>query len=136
MTDTVQINTLYDGPKRRVLQLINTSDGTGESAVIKSNISDDTANNNPHIGSPAKYSIQEVEWTVQGFASIAINFDATTDDEGLLLGVGSGYKDLRAVGGIMDPQSTGYTGDIVLTTNSATSGDTYDIIIHLRKYYD
>lgn len=127
MADAVQVNTLFDGSRRKIIQLINLSDGTGESAVVKADISADA-------NTPTKYSIQEVEFDVQGFTSVAINFDATTDDEGLLL-TGNGYKDFSGAGGLHDPQSTGYTGDIVLTTQGAAANASYDIILHLKKHY-
>lgn len=130
MADAVQINTLFNSPRRKIIQLINLSDGTGESAVVKADISADTG---PSGAAPSKYSIQEAEFDIQGFTSVAINFDATTDDEGLLL-TGNGYKDFTGFGGLHDPQSTGATGDIVLTTTGAASGASYDIILVLKKY--
>ena len=129
MTDTVNTNTLFAGTKRRVVQLQNISDGTGESAVVKVDVS---ALTGPDGTSPTQVAIDEVEWSIQGFTSVRLNFDATTDDEALVLGAGNGYKNLQGVGGIQDPQSTGATGDIMLTTAGAVSGATYDIVLSLR----
>lgn len=125
MVDTVQTNTIHDGSRRTVRQFLNSSDGTGESAVVKMDASADTAD---------KYSIQEVEYDIQGFTGVSIYFDATTDDEALYLPAGSGYKSFVASGGLHDPSSSGATGDIVFTTVDAASGATYDIILHLKKH--
>ena len=129
MADTVNTNVLVTGGKRRVVQLQNISDGTGESGVVKVDVSallksDGTA--------PTYVSIEEVEWSIQGFTSVRLHFDANTDDEGVLLAAGNGYKNFRAVGGVVDPKSTGTTGDIKLTTAGAVSGGTYDIVLSVR----
>ena len=127
MADTVTTNVIFSGTLRHVVQLLNESDGTGETNVTKVDISS-------LPGSPVKVSIQEVEWDVQKIDAIKIAFDATADDTALLLPTGTGYKDFRSVGGLVDPQSAGSTGDIKLTTIGATSGGTYDIILHMRLY--
>ena len=134
MVDTVQTNVLFDGTRRKIVQLLNLCDGTGESAVVKLDISADSGGPAYNGGVPTKYGIEEVEYDIQGFTYVRIDFDATTDDEALFLPPGSGYKDFRSVGAIVDPQTTGYTGDVVLTTAGNVAGDTYDIILHLRKY--
>ena len=80
-------------------------------------------------------SSQVVEWIdydVQGFTYVRLDWDATTDDEIAVLGQGQGSFDWTADGGLVDPASTGATGDIVLTTNGAASGATYTITIGLR----
>lgn len=131
MVDTVQTNVLNDGSRRKVVQLLNESDGTGESAVVKLDISGDTG---PDGSVPSKYSIQEVEYDIQGFTAVKLYFDATTDDEALYLPAGSNLKSFVGVGGLHDPLSTGATGDVVLTTVGAASGATYDIILHVKKH--
>ena len=129
MTDTVNTNVLFPGTRRRVIQLQNISDGTGESEVVKVDVS---ALTGPDGTSPTQVAIEEVEWSIQGFTSVRLFFDATTDDEALVLGAGNGYKNFQGAGGLQDPQSTGTTGDILLTTAGAVSGATYDIILSLR----
>jgi hypothetical protein len=63
--------------------------------------------------------------------TVRLDWDHTADDELATLG-GAGALDWSATGGIIDPRSTGGTGDILLTTNAASSGDTYDITIYAR----
>jgi len=130
MTDTVNSDVLIDGLRNYVIRLQNVSDGTGESAVTKVDIS---ALAGPDgINAPSYFAIEQIEYSIQGMDYVQILFDATTDDEAATLS-GQGYSDYRGVGGHNDPQSTGTTGDINLTTSGAVSGGSYDITLHLRK---
>lgn len=126
MTDTVQTNTIFEGSRRKVAQFLNASDGTGESAVAKFDASNDSDADH--------YSIQEIEYDIQGFTGVKIYFDADADDEAIYLPAGSGFKTFVASGGLRDPKSTGYTGDIVFTTVGGSSTSTYDILVHVKKH--
>jgi hypothetical protein len=129
MADSVATNVLFAGTRRRVVQLLNVSDGTGESDVVKVDVS---ALTGPDGSAPTSVAIEAVEYNVQGFTSVRLEFDATTDDKALLLGTGSGTLDFTFAGGIQDPASSGTTGDLLLTTAGAVSGATYDITLFLR----
>jgi hypothetical protein len=129
MTDAVTTEYVYDGQRRKLLHITNISDGTGESAVIKANVSDLSYDNGV---TPTYTTVDMVEYNIQGFSSVRLLFDATTDDEVADLPAGSGVIDFSAYGGKTDPLSSGTTGDIVLTTAGAASGATYDILIHFR----
>jgi len=128
MTDTVDTNVIFNGNRKYNVQLLNTSDGTGESAVVKVDISGLTGLSGV---APSKLVIEWAEWAVQGFTSVLLAFDATTDDPALRLS-GVGFKDFREGGGLVDPASTGATGDLLLSTVGAVSGATYDITLMLR----
>ena len=129
MADVVDTKVLYQDQRRYIVRLTNVSDGTGESDVVKIDVS--TLTNS--LGATCTYlAIEEIEWSIQGFTSVRLEFDATTDDECQVLS-GNGYKDYRSFGGNVDPKSTGTTGDILLTTAGTTSGNTYDIVISARK---
>ena len=137
MADTVNTNVLFDGSRKRIIQLTNESDGTGESAVVKVDVSAITigplgGNQRGSNIAPVKLAVEEIEWQVSGFNYVVLEFDATANDEIAVL-KGSGYKNYRPSGGIVDPQSTGFTGDIVLTTDGAIDGASYDITLVLRK---
>lgn len=142
MADAVTTNVIYDGKDRYVVHLTNVSDGTGESAVAKVDKSTLTAKDG---GEPASLDIEQVEWNVQGFTSVRLLWDHTTDDTAVVLS-GTGYKDFTCrddsvpeidrVRGLQDPRSTGGTGDLLLTTAGTTSGNTYDITIWLYKASD
>lgn len=125
MADTAQTNTLFDGTRRKIIQLLGYSDGTGESAVVKVDASADS--------NADYYSVQEIEYDISGFSNVQLEFDATTNDELIHLPAGSGAISFVSSSGLVDPKSTGSTGDIVLTSNGAAADATYNIVIHLVK---
>lgn len=138
MSDAVTTTVLSNGPDRYAVHLTNISDGSGESAVAKVDKSGLTAEDG---GEPVSLDIEQVRWCIQGFTSVRLLWDHTTDDTALVLS-GSGYEDfrgdsfLRSQMGLADPRSAGDTGDILLTTAGAVSGATYDITLWLRKSPD
>ncbi len=128
MSDTVDTVTLFSGTLRHIIRILNDSDGTGESAVIKV---DKSALALGDGSEPSKLVIEEIEWSVQGFNFVKLLFDHTADDEAAVLS-GNGYKDYMGVGGLIDPASAGGTGDLLLTTDGGADGSSYDITLHLR----
>lgn len=128
MADTVDVNVVFQGTRRYAIRLTNISDGTGESNEVKLDISTLIG---PR-GREVTYTIiEEIEWNVQGFTYVLLEWDHTVDDEIDVLS-GAGYKTYIAQGGLKDPQSSGGTGDILLTTGTGAAGSTYDIYIVLR----
>lgn len=126
MADTVDSVILHRGTEKYAIRLTNISDGTGESAVVK--LDKSAIASTLGITEPAKFIVQELYWNVQGFSSVRLHFDHDTDDELDVLS-GNGYRPYEEFGGLVDPGSTGGTGDILLTTAGAVSGATYDIFI-------
>jgi hypothetical protein len=122
MADAVTSQTQVSGSKRVVMSFTNVSDGTGESAVQKVDIS-------TLQGNPSKVKIEKIWYNTFGMA-VKILFDHTTDDTVLVL-QGDGCFDFTGFGGIKDPASAGDTGDIFFTTVGHTSGDTYSIVLQL-----
>jgi len=129
MADTVGIDYIFKGTRRVKVKLTNISDGTGESAVSKVDISTLIG---PNGSAPTRTTIETIEGMVQGFSSVQLFWDHTTDDELAVLGTGYTYFDWKDSGGFTDPASTGGTGDIVLTTIGASTTATYDITLTLR----
>lgn len=137
MADTVASNVLLDNSTHHVVHLVGISDATGEAAVIKVDKSAIAAASD---GAEADaLDIQMVRWCIQGYSSIRLYWDHTTDDLALAL-AGSGYEDfgakvgaLTALVGLKDPISAGGTGDILLTSAGAAANATYDITLWLRK---
>jgi len=126
--DVVDSIVLHNGTRKYVIRLTNASDSTGETGVTKVDISGLTG---PNGSSPTRTVIEEIEYDVQGFSSVRLYWDHTTDDEIAMLS-GTGYKDYRPYGGLVDPGSSGGTGDILLTTIGATTTSTYSILISMR----
>ena len=130
MADAVTSQTLFDGERLAVMKFTNISDGTGETGVLKVDVSALTASaaGNACDG----VSIVRIDASLNGM-SVNILWDATTDVACFILAPGM-YKFK------FDPQlannaGTGKTGDINFTTIGATSGDTYTITLYMVKSY-
>lgn len=130
MADTVRTMTVRNATHLNgvlVVNLTNESDGTGESAVTKVDISNFTTPK----GIAATYSaVQRIEYAVNGM-SVRLHWDHTTDDTIAEL-AGNGIIDQSIDGNRVDPRSSGGTGDILLTTTGHTAGDTYDITLYVK----
>ncbi len=133
MADTVSSQTLYDGSKTAVLKFTNISDGTGESAVKKVDVS---ALNSDSDGNPCTgVAIERLWWQCIGM-KVQILWDASSNLLCIELGENqSGDHDYTIFGGLTNNAGSGKTGDIDFTTVGHTSGDTYTVIMYLRKTY-
>lgn len=124
MPDAVSSQTLVDGARNVVMKFTNLSDGNGESAVTKVDVS---ALN----GAPTRVKIEKVHYNVTGMVATLL-WDADTDVRILEL-AGDGCFDFTGFGGLPNNATDGNTGDIKLTTTGHTSGDSYSIILEMAK---
>jgi hypothetical protein len=132
MADAVTSQTIADGGKYAVMKFTNISDGTGESAVTKVDVSALATNGGLTCTS---VSIEKIWWQCIGM-KVNILFDASSDVLAMQLGENqSGDHDYSSFGGIPNNAGSGVTGDINFTTVGHSSGDTYTIILKLRKNY-
>ena len=128
MADTVTTEYIWNGRRRKIVHLTGISDGTGESGVAKVDLSAITFD-----GVTPTYSVVDmIDFNIQGYTSIRLYWDHTTDDEIAILPAGTGTIDWNALGGKIDPRTSGGTGDILLTTAGHISGATYDITLYVR----
>lgn len=131
MTITVDTITINDGLRNHVVTLQGTSDGVvDEVAVEKVDIS--TLIGPDGINAPSYFAVRKIEWSIGGFTSVQLLFNATANDPLASLGPGQGHMDW-ADAFLNDPQSTGFNGDILLTTTGAAAGSVYTITLHLIK---
>jgi len=133
MADTVTSQTIQDGERVAVLKFTNVSDGTGEAAVKKVDVSALTTNSAGE--SCTSVSIARIYWACVGMR-VNIEFDATTNVLAMPLpadSTGDEYYDLFS--GIPNNAGSGVTGDIDFTTVGHSSGDAYSIILVLNKNY-
>lgn len=130
MADAVTSTVLAAHDSYYPLSRLCVSDGTGESGAIVADKSG-LAINGAAVGHMA---IERVRGFNSGFTSITLSWDHDTDDTSLVLPAGAIDMDFRDVGGLHDPQSTGGTGDLLITTAGPDSGDVYHLIIELRLY--
>ena len=133
MADVVSSRKLHDAERNVVYQFTNRSDGSGEAAVKKVNVSALNPNSNGQACSQVR--IMQIWFSTVGM-SVELLWDATTDDlawamqENLV-----DSFDFRNVGGLKNPESSGFSGDLMLTTIGHTNTDTYNITIAMRKEY-
>jgi hypothetical protein len=129
MVDTVDVKAIRNAHGRYCVHLTNISDGSGESGVVKVDVS---ALLNASGAAATKANVWRIEYNIQGFTSVRLHWDAATDDEIAVLPAGSGVLDFTPEGGMTDPLSGTPVGDIKLTTAGTTSGNTYDITLWVR----
>lgn len=129
MADAVAIHTLFNGIHRgeRVLELCltNLSDGSGESAVNKLDIS----TLRPAVD---QFDVVDIQYSVFGMA-VALYWDHTTDEPIAVL-QGSGRLSFNECpgGGLVDPQGPAVGADLLLTTTGHSAADSYTITLKLR----
>ena len=142
MADTVAINWIYppgmqdgawdekSGNRHVIVRFVGTSDSTGETDVIKVDLDDlKTVAGNV----PTRTSVQWIEWQIFGI-TVQLEWDRAPHEEIILLNANavesSGRVDFPH--GYVDPGNDDRTGDILLTTTNADSGDNYNITMCLK----
>ena len=131
MADAVTSQTLFDGDKHVVMKFTNISDGTGESAVKKVDVS--ALESDIYGNTCSSVAIEKIWWQCIGM-KVRMFFDASSDKFIIELGENqSGYHDYSEFGGISNNAGSGKTGDIDFTTVGHSSADTYTIILKMRK---
>lgn len=134
MADAVATQTIQDGERNAVLRFTSVSDGTGESNVVKVDVS--ALAKNSAGQSCTEVHIQRIYWATVGM-SVKLDFDASTNVLAIGLpadSTGDEYYD--SFSAIPNNAGSGKTGDILFSTTGHSSGDTYMIILELLKRYD
>lgn len=131
MADAVTSQTIFDGERVAVMKFTNISDGTGETAVTKVDVSA----LNPSSFSKAcdGVTIEKVHYTIGGMA-VSVLWDATTDVPALVLAPGQSTFDFTKIQ-LPNDAGTGKNGDVLFSTIGASAGDTYTIILEMVKSY-
>ena len=126
MADTVASQTIVDGARNVVMKFTNASDGTGESAVTKVDVS-------ALGGAPSSVRIDKIHFTTAGMR-VNILWDADADVLAFTVGTDqTGTLDFTKFGGLINDAGTGITGDIKFTTVGHTAGDSYSIVLEMVK---
>ena len=133
MADAVTSQTIQDGERKAVLKFTNISDGTGEAAVKKIDVSALSANS---AGAACtEVAVAKIWWQCVGMGVELLN-DATADT--LIIGLSpdsNGFHDYLDFSGIPNDAGSGKTGDVMFTTIGASSSDTYTVIVEVLKSY-
>ena len=134
MADAVATQTIEDGGSTAIFRFTNVSDGSGESAVTKIDVSALTAD--PMTGATCtSVVIQKIYYSCIGMG-VKIFFDATTDVLAWQLNADwTDTLDFSDFTGIPNNSGSGKTGDIAFTTVGHSSGDVYNIVIQVSKSY-
>jgi hypothetical protein len=133
MADAVTSQTLLDGERLAIMKFTNISDGTGESAVTKVNVS--TLAYSDSGKACTGVSVSKITAVCHGM-EVRMYWDANTDVPFFLSNVNSNYtNDFSSFGGITNNASTGKNGNIVFSTSDASSGDTYTVVLEMIKSY-
>ena len=133
MADAVTSQTIIDGERNCVLKFTNVSDGSGESAVAKVDVSALAANSRGVSCSEVR--VMRISHSVVGM-SVQLFLNATTNV--LLMEVAessNGHMDFKDFGGLSNNAGSGKNGDILFTTKGHSSGDTYSIVLEMVKVY-
>ena len=134
MADAVASQTIQDGPKKAIFKFTNVSDGTGESAVKKIDVSALTAD--PMTGAACtKVTIEKIWYSTIGMG-VNICFDASTDV--LAWQLNADYADeidFSEFNGIPNNAGSGVTGDIMFTTVGHSNNDVYTVCLSVIKHY-
>jgi hypothetical protein len=133
MADNVTSQTILDGERLFIAKYTNISDGTGETAVVKVDVS--TLNPSASGNACNGVKINKI-WMAAHGMEVRILWDA---DVNLLAwqvtSNGPYLMDFSSFGGISNNSGTGRNGDIAFSTHDATAGDSYTIILECIKTY-
>ena len=133
MADAVTSQTIQDGERKAVLKFTNISDGSGEAAVKKIDVSALSANS---AGAACtEVAVAKIWWQCVGMGVELLN-DATANT--LIIGLSpdsNGYHDYTDFSGIPNNAGDGKTGDVMFTTIGASNTDTYTVIVEVLKSY-
>jgi hypothetical protein len=134
MADTVTSQTIEDGPRTAIFAFTNVSDGTGESAVTKIDVS--ALSKNPATDAECTSVNIECIWYSTIGMGVEILFDATADVLAWELPADySDSLDFSEFVGIPNNAGAGKTGDIKFTTVGHTLGDSYSVVMKVKKNY-
>ena len=144
MADTVAVRWIYppdmqdgdwdekSGNKKVIVRLVGVSDGTGETDVVKVDLSLLKTTSGKV---PGRTAVEKIDYHVFG-ETVVLEWDRTPHEEIIRLNANgveiSGCKDWTETGGYVDRGGDDGTGDILLTCTNMTAGDNYDITLCLR----
>ena len=133
MADAVTSQTILDGERLFIAKFTNISDGTGETAVVKIDVSTLAPNSFNLACNGVK--LNKIYATTHGM-EVRILWDASTDVFAWQIPQNTNYlMDLSSFGGIPNNAGAGVTGDVLFTTSDASSGDMYTIVLECIKTY-
>lgn len=120
------------GIRRVIVKCTNISDGTGEDDAIKIKRTD-MKNSDGDI--PKKLIIEKIDYDVSGM-TVYVEYNNANSDRVAVLTDSAGCMDFNSIGGYAPTYETADgendVGDIVLTTDGESLGDSYDITLTVK----
>jgi hypothetical protein len=138
MADLVTTQILSDADKTAILKFTNISDGTGETNVVKIDVSTlnqlGIAGNSQ--GTPCNgVIIQKITASTYGMG-VQMLWEADENVLAWVVPANSQYRTkLNEFGGIQNNSGDGKTGNLLFTTIDASEGDVYAVIVECTKLY-
>lgn len=123
------VKTIYSDNHKSAHRISNTFGATpsDESDAQKIDISTLTG---PGGSAPSSVTVNRINWNIDGINHVILEWDHTSDAEIDTL-TRAESRDYTRYGGFQDHGSGG-NGDIILTTDGATEGGSYDIFLELK----
>jgi hypothetical protein len=133
MADAVTSQIILDGERLFIGKYTNISDSTGESGVVKIDVS---ALNASAAGNACNGVKINKIWAQTSGMGVDILWDASTDLICETIPENQFFlMDYSEFGGLPNNAGSGKTGDVLFTTVGAAAGDRYTIIIEAIKTY-
>ena len=132
MADTVATQLVYDGAKQAIMKFTNASDGTGETNVKKV----DVATLSSYLGKACTaVQIDRIYALTHGM-EVRLLWEASANVTILTFPQNAAQTmSFDDFGGLDNNAGAGKTGNILFTTLDATAGDSYTVILVMRKIY-
>jgi len=133
MADAVTSQTLLDGERVAIMKFTNISDGTGETAVTKVNVS--TLAKSGSGQACTGVIVSKITSVCHGM-EVRMYWDASTDVPFFMSTINTNYmNDFSGFGGITNNAGAGKNGNIVFSTSDQSAGDTYTVVLEMVKTY-
>jgi len=133
MADLVASQKLLDGERLFIGKYTNISDGTGETAVVKIDVTTLAVNAYGRACNGVK--INKI-WASTHGMEVRILWDASTDLFTWVIPQNVTYlMDFSSFGGLQNNAGTGVNGNVAFTTSDMTSGDMYTVVLECIKTY-
>jgi hypothetical protein len=133
MADAVASQTILDGERVAIMKFTNTSDGTGETNVVKVNPASLTAS--AAGGACNAVTITKITALTHGM-EVQLKWKATTPVVIETIPQNTQYQqDYSKIGGLTNNAGAGKDGAITFTTLDASAGDAYTVVLEMVKHY-
>lgn len=138
MADSVTVKQIHDGVRYTTYHITNESDGTGESAVKKIDLTNLSGDNGTLEGGNRvnSLSLVDISGEVWGFNYVVLAWDRDPTNEVIAVLQGDVSMSFASIGGKHDPKrGQSGTGDILVSTDGGADGSGYNLVMRFRKKY-